>query len=65
VIIVNGKVIDDGGDDVTGDVGVVITGVTGPIHMGKGNQYNNVVIMEGDVPDGIHQTFGGKKRKKK
>lgn len=45
--IINGRRIEISGDgDITGDVGVVITGSTGPLHLGEGDVIVGVV---GDV----------------
>uniref|UniRef100_UPI003F491E44 hypothetical protein n=1 Tax=Sphaerisporangium sp. CA-236357 TaxID=3240030 RepID=UPI003F491E44 len=45
--IVNGKRMDDG-DDITGDIGVVISGNNGTVHLGNGDVYNTSVVIEGD-----------------
>ncbi|MFF4123353.1 toll/interleukin-1 receptor domain-containing protein [Microbispora rosea] len=53
--------------DIHGDVGTVVKGSQGPIHMGKGNQYNNsphfsgpgATYVQGNNEGGIRHTFGG------
>lgn len=46
-VIINGRRIEISGDgDITGDVGVVITGNSGPLHLGEGD-----VIVGGIVGD--------------
>ncbi|MEV4296010.1 toll/interleukin-1 receptor domain-containing protein [Microbispora rosea] len=53
--------------DIHGDVGTVVKGNQGPIHMGKGNQYNNsphfsgpgATYVQGNNEGGIRHTFGG------
>ncbi|MFC7607216.1 hypothetical protein ACFQVD_44720 [Streptosporangium amethystogenes subsp. fukuiense] len=70
MIIINGRVYD--GDDYDGDIGTVIEGNAGTVHLGTGNVYNNsqvitgdgVTYINGDNPDGIRKTFGGKRGKR-
>lgn len=44
--IINGRIVSVEAEDITGDVGVVITGNTGPLHLGEGD-----VIVGGIVGD--------------
>ncbi|MET7906629.1 toll/interleukin-1 receptor domain-containing protein [Streptomyces sp. NPDC005355] len=67
---VNGTAIQS--RDITGDVGTVIKGSSGPVHTGKGDIYNNsrhvsggrhfsgsgMTYFEGDNQGGLHQHFG-------
>ncbi|AGP52015.1 hypothetical protein M271_01900 [Streptomyces rapamycinicus NRRL 5491] len=66
---VNGTAVQS--RDITGDVGTVIKGSSGPVHTGKGDIYNNsrhisggrhfsghgMTYFEGDNRGGIHQRF--------
>lgn len=45
--IINGKIVGDG-DDVNGDVGIVIKGNTGTVHLGNGDVYVNSRVVKGD-----------------
>ncbi|WP_203983306.1 toll/interleukin-1 receptor domain-containing protein [Sphaerisporangium rufum] len=55
------------GRNIHGDVGTVMKGNQGSIHMGKGNQYNNsshfsgpgAAYVQGSNEGGISHTFGG------
>ena len=68
--IINGKIMGDA-EDITGDVGVVITGDNRIIHLGTGKVVvetvdgPGVTIVRGNNPGGIRKTFGGKKGKSK
>lgn len=66
--IINGKIMGDA-EDITGDVGVVITGDTQIVHLGTGKVVvetvygPGVTIVRGGDPGGIRKTFGGKSKK--
>lgn len=66
--IINGKIMGDA-EDITGDVGAVITGDNQTIHLGTGNVVvetvygPGVTIVRGNNPGGIRKTFGGKSKK--
>jgi hypothetical protein len=65
---VRGAVVQ--GRDIAGDVGTVIKGNHGPVHAGKGNQYQNsqhfsgdgAAYIEGDNHGGIGHHFGGSRK---
>ncbi|MFI9552086.1 hypothetical protein [Nonomuraea endophytica] len=69
--IINGKPAKTS-DDVTGDVGTVVSGHTGPVHLGKGNvsqgskviSGDGAVYVAGDNPKGISKSFGTKRKRK-
>ncbi|MFJ2030740.1 hypothetical protein [Streptosporangium sp. NPDC087985] len=68
--IISGRVVGTSEDEVCGDVGFVISGNTGPVHLGAGTLYVNTtvvsgdgaVIVNGDHHGGIGRSFGGKKK---
>lgn len=69
--IINGKIMGDA-EDITGDVGVVITGDNQIIHLGTGNVVVETfdgpgvtIVRGGHNRGGIRKTFGGKKGKSK
>ncbi|WP_061290410.1 hypothetical protein [Herbidospora cretacea] len=35
--------------DIIGDIGVIISGNTGPVHLGTGNVYTGVTVIENDI----------------
>jgi hypothetical protein len=67
--IINGKVYDGDGEDITGDVGLVISG-KGPVHLGDGDVYTNTVVISGPGvtivqgnSSGISKSFGSERKK--
>jgi hypothetical protein len=65
--IISGEPDHDG--DIVGDVGVVISGNTGPIHLGTGDIHigttvvgDGVTIVAGNNSKGVRKSFGGGKK---
>ncbi|NAS21984.1 hypothetical protein GT755_09840 [Herbidospora sp. NEAU-GS84] len=56
MINLNGRIVSAEQDlsvnitgDITGDIGVIISGNTGPVHLGAGNVYTGVTVIENDA----------------
>jgi hypothetical protein len=66
--IIRGKAYDGDGDYAYGDVGTIISGNDGVVHLGQGDVHITVIsgdvgtFIAGDNPSGVSRSFGGKKR---